>query len=115
MTAGAQPPAVGEQRVVVRVADVDRLLGRARGQVTGSLPVNGPLAEQHVGDAVALAAGQPGGDQRVDLASWSVMTCGRPETTSTTHFACAAQTLSIAARSPAEVSDLLRELPASGS
>ena len=71
-----QAVSVGEQRVVVGVALVDGgLAGRPRPRVrqpaleVGDAAVG--VAEQHVGDALALGARQPGGDEgvaAVDLA-----------------------------------------------
>ena len=64
---GAQAPAEREPWPVVPVTDVDRHL-RGRGRPGhGQLPGERTAAEQHVGDARALGAGQPRRDQRVDL------------------------------------------------
>src|SRR5918996_3808149 len=63
----AQPPAVGERRVVVAVAYVDGLLGGAGRPGVGQVAGERLLAEQHVRDALTLRAGQPGRHQRVDL------------------------------------------------
>src|SRR5215213_4812076 len=65
---GTQPVAVGEQGVVVAVADVDRLLLQGPRPGHGQAAGEGAPAEQDVGHALALAAGQPGGDQGVHLA-----------------------------------------------
>ena len=64
----------------------------------------GVVAEQVVGDALAVAAREPRGDQRVDARTSIVggMIIGRPETTTTTHFAAAAQTVFTAAVSASE-------------
>src|SRR6266545_92514 len=64
---GAKAPAERVQRLVVRVAHVDRYLcdGTRPGhrQPSGE----GAVAEQHIGHACAFAAGQPRCDQCVDL------------------------------------------------
>ena len=68
LSLGAQPPAVGEQRVVVPVADVDRLLLQRARPGRGEPAREGAAAEQDVGHALALAAQEPGGDQGVHAA-----------------------------------------------
>ena len=74
-----------------------------RGQDTGSLPVNGRAPNSVVGHAGALAARQPGRDDRVDSFRWAgSRISGRPDTTTMTHRFAAAQTLSTAALSAAE-------------
>src|SRR5918999_3367322 len=63
---GAQAPAVRVQGAVVPVADVDRLLVQAARPGLGQAAGEGLAPEQHIGHALALAAGQPGRDQGVD-------------------------------------------------
>ena len=95
---GAQPKAVGVQRVVVPVLDVDRLLRRRPGQLTGSLPVNPRrrTGRRRRRRPRCRAARRRPGRRRP---SRSVTICGRPETTSTTQVFTWPQTLSTAARS----------------
>src|SRR3954452_9165768 len=60
-----EPEAEREQRVVVGVADVDRHLLDAPGPGVRELRGRRDVAEEHVRDARALAAREPGGDERV--------------------------------------------------
>src|SRR4051794_5383563 len=64
---GLQAVAEREQRVVVGVADVDRLLVERARPGHRQLAGERPAAEEHVGHALALAARQPGRDERVHL------------------------------------------------
>src|SRR4051794_39179037 len=71
------------------------------GQVTGSLPVNGRRPNS---TSATPAPSEPGSQEAtsasIDRSRLAPITCGRPETTSTTHLATAAQTRSTVAASP---------------
>jgi hypothetical protein len=102
-SARAKPIAVREQRVVLRVPDVDRLLfERARPRHRSAAGERRTPKSMSATPAPSLPGSQAATSPSIRLSCAGSIIRGRPETTTTTQRAAAAQTLSIAALSAVE-------------
>src|SRR5262245_15455623 len=71
-----------------------------RGQVIGNLPVKGRSPKSTSATPAPSRPGNHAATSASILLSWSVSTCGRPDTTTTTQVGIASQTVSMTALSP---------------